>query len=1172
MRARIKRIVCGVAFCYQSATSIHAGGLDLIRATDDEIRIHLGAAVAGAVRLLEIEPYDTLNPLRGLVENSPGSQQLDLSNEGFLRMTFLNGSPFDPQIQFPAYPVNADYVGKFSMRVRVSGTQGGADMPFRIYGFPAYADVLVPSDGAWHIVRADMTATNWSGIRTLRIDPANAQGYAANQAAVVDIDWAAVTYRNDFSGDRNHTGLDVFIDLGVPENSWSGSAQPMITLPRYDGVRDRLFSKYVLIDGSTTNQIGSPRYVTDLSGLSYVADTTDLWASLNTANGMMAPIASNGILVARYSTPSGTWDPAIQASATQRANLDVAKEFAMKYRIVGYSGNQPTIPSALYGFVEGETGSARLEDVLVPDGQWHVYRVRLDQSVGTLSWHGNVRLRIDAPNGLPATYPAAHFAGGSLDLDWAAISDDPLFTPSRPLVAGGRLWTFSKDRTRPLTAPAGFKGLNGPDSADIVDLGCDSQKMNFLQTSALSLVPNPATVWPVDEFNIGINTSYINNTMKPTIKYFTDNGVESYITSLNSIQNYWLDEGTPTQRFNPVRNYLSVTNPPNAFSVAHNVMDPVGIAYYRGTMEYLANTFSDPSGDNGELFRFIIGNELDAHWSWYNLGNIELEKVVDIYLTSCRMADLALRKIHPDFRVYLSFTHFWNKALNANSLQSAKPKDLLDLFAAKAEAEGDFPWGVCIHPYPVSLFNPQFWNDAAPTDDFNTEYITFKNLQVMRRYLQQDSMLYNGQSRPIILGEQGFHVPTDGNATDEAIQAAALAYSCKITEQVPGVEAYLYHRQIDHSLEGTLRFGLGSDDPLIDGYQYLRKRPSWDVMHDYNTANEAATFNPYLSYLPISAWSDIHLADIELRYEFTEPDPDITTINLPIFGTSNGVFFGTATIGDPQINNLHVNTYGDGQETCLLRIKATKTGNWQLFWKRVGDVAFAGTRSVTFPVAASGGFGIYKVDLSTNALWVGQNIIAWRLDPVNPTTSYDFEIDYMLFGPKDDFDGDGIPDAQEGLADIDGDGLPNLADLDSNGNGYSDARESLLGLVADSTDSDADGAANDWETQYGFDPFDGIDGGWDLDADGYDNRAEYIAVTDPTNPLDYFIISGLAAGTNVYVDGKAGRIYTLMRSTNLVSNVWNPVATLGPVASDMSVALVDTNINASGMYKVEVSD
>jgi hypothetical protein len=1139
-------------------------GLDHIAVTDDEIQIELSAT--GSVSLLEIEPYDTLNPLRGLVENRPDCQQLDLSNDGFLRMTFLNSSPsaFDPQIQFPDYKVNADYVAQFSMRVRVSGVSGDADMPFRVYGYPAYQDVSIPSDGEWHIIRADMTETNWNGSsRVLRLDPANAQGYSVNASAVLDIDWVAVTYRNDFEGDRNHTGLDVFIDLGVPEPSWSGTAASEIVLPRTDGVRDRLYAKYILTDGGT-NQIGNPRFVTDLSGLSYQEHSVQNWTALNTNNGIMAPTVSDGVLRAEYQSPTGSWDPVVLASSSQRVDMDAAQEFSMKYRFTGYTGGSSTVPLALYGYVLGESGVARQDDVLIPDGEWHVYRVRLDQSTGDLTWHGDVRIRIDAPQG----QSFSEFSGAALELDWVAVSDDALFTPSMPLCDGGRLWTFTDDRTAPLRDATGFKGLSGPVFDDFVDLGMQIYKMNFMQVSAMNTGLSPAFTWPVDEFDVGINTTYMNNTLIPTVKDAFDNNMTAVNTFLNRLEDYWIDEGTSDQRFNPLRNYLTSSNAPNTFSVAHNVMDPVGIAYYRGVLEYLGSTFSDPSGDNGEIYRFTIGNEVDAHWSWYNVGEIDIEDVVDIYLTSCRIADLALRSQNPNIRIYVSFTHYWDSSAPQGDLRAGKVKDFLDLFAAKAKEEGDFPWALCIHPYPVSLFDPVFWDDSEPTDDFDTEYITFKNLQVIRRYLQQESMLYNGQPRTINLGEQGFHVTVDGDAEDEAQQAAALAYSCKIIEQVPGVEAYLYHRQLDHSLEGTLRFGLGVDTDGLAPWAYERKRPSWYVMRDYGTTNETATFAPYLAYIStLSSWDDINLADIELKYHFDQPDSDFEPDQITGFDVSNGVCSGTVSGGDPKIKNLNVDTYGDGQESCVLRIKTAKTGNWQLFWARPG-AGFAAARSILFPVQASDDFQIVSFDLSTNAEWCGQNIIDWRLDPVGATGGYDFEIDYMLFGPKDDFDGDGIADGDESAGDSDGDGLPDWADTDSNGNGWSDAREASNGWNPASADTDGDGMDNDWEIQYGLDPQDPLEADWDWDSDGFNMLAEHIADTDPADGLDFFVIDGVGEAV-VSIDAKAGRTYTLRASTNLVSNVWKTVDTQSATQNGPLV-LTDTNEFATAIYKVNV--
>src|SRR5690349_10877861 len=52
-------------------------------------------------------------------------------------------------------------------------------------------------------------------------------------------------------------------------------------------------------------------------------------------------------------------------------------------------------------------------------------------------------------------------------------------------------------------------------------------------------------------------------------------------------------------------------------------------------------------------------------------------------------------------------------------------------------------------------------------------------------------------------------------------------------------------------------------------------------------------------------------------------------------------------------------------------------------------------------------------------------------------------------------------------------------------------------------DSDGDGMPDAWEITYGLNPNNAADAFLDLDADGMTNLQEYLADTDPTNPLSY---------------------------------------------------------------------
>ncbi len=85
-------------------------------------------------------------------------------------------------------------------------------------------------------------------------------------------------------------------------------------------------------------------------------------------------------------------------------------------------------------------------------------------------------------------------------------------------------------------------------------------------------------------------------------------------------------------------------------------------------------------------------------------------------------------------------------------------------------------------------------------------------------------------------------------------------------------------------------------------------------------------------------------------------------------------------------------------------------------------------------------------------------------------------------------------------------------------------------------DMDGDGLPNDWESQYAV-----TNAYADGDSDGFNNLAEFISGTDPTNGASYFTaINSLAEvnGTNCFVVewiSIPDRLYSVQWSTNLVA-------------------------------------
>jgi len=117
--------------------------------------------------------------------------------------------------------------------------------------------------------------------------------------------------------------------------------------------------------------------------------------------------------------------------------------------------------------------------------------------------------------------------------------------------------------------------------------------------------------------------------------------------------------------------------------------------------------------------------------------------------------------------------------------------------------------------------------------------------------------------------------------------------------------------------------------------------------------------------------------------------------------------------------------------------------------------------------------------------------------------------------------------------------------------------------------SDGSPTAYPAPVQYGIPAYNG-------DGDTQSDWEELIAGTDPSLGTDFFRIEQGHAGTDgsfvVEIDGLEDRLYTLWHTDNLVSNLWNPVVTNGPLPADALISLGDAQSITQGFYRVEVSE
>lgn len=284
-----------------------------------------------------------------------------------------------------------------------------------------------------------------------------------------------------------------------------------------------------------------------------------------------------------------------------------------------------------------------------------------------------------------------------------------------------------------------------------------------------------------------------------------------------------------------------------------NLTNSASFNLYVAALDFLTSRYNRPDRRYGRIHKWIAHNEIDSGNVWTNAGDKEIAEYMDLYVQSMRLIYYTALKYNSDSEVFISLSHFWTMAHDEPNCYPGR--HILYYLTKFCEIEGDFRWGVALHPYPENLLEPRSWLDTLATFSEDTRLITFKNLKVLDEWIKNARVLYKGKyKRTLLLSEQNPN-SIDYSDAAQADQAAALAYVWKKVSNYSGIDAYIAHSWIDARFEAGLRTGLRKySDDLSDP---CGRKKAWFVFQAAGTDREDEKFEFAKKIIRIEKWDDI---------------------------------------------------------------------------------------------------------------------------------------------------------------------------------------------------------------------------------------------------------------------------------------------------------------------------
>jgi hypothetical protein len=183
------------------------------------------------------------------------------------------------------------------------------------------------------------------------------------------------------------------------------------------------------------------------------------------------------------------------------------------------------------------------------------------------------------------------------------------------------LTAFAAPDPTPHPTKSSPKGLQVQMIPDALELGIHHANLNIRLNALLSPVkeakPGQLTA-SADGFTFLLNQKYV-EALDRQIKPMSDKGV--VVTLIVTASR------SPDERIRKLTIHPKA-DPVKGTTMASDTVTPEGRACYKALTEFIARRWSSAEAKHGRVWGWIVGNEVNSHYDWHQMGPATVEEVV----------------------------------------------------------------------------------------------------------------------------------------------------------------------------------------------------------------------------------------------------------------------------------------------------------------------------------------------------------------------------------------------------------------------------------------------------------------------------------------------------------------------------------------------------------------